>query len=63
MVDPLLSLLALAAILIAVDVLLAGGMMTMTGVSVVSGIAAHPLVGGAIVLLVIAAILALAGGS
>lgn len=63
MVDPLLSLLAVAAILIAVDLLLAGGTMTMTGVSAVSGVAAHPLVGGVLVLVVIAAIFALAGGS
>ncbi|MFP5343938.1 MAG: hypothetical protein ACLGIJ_13620 [Candidatus Limnocylindria bacterium] len=63
MADPLLTLLAVAAILIAVDVLLAGGMMTMTGMSAVAGIVAHPLAGGAIVLLVIVAILVLASGS
>lgn len=63
MTDPLLTLLAIAAILIAVDLLLAGGTMTMTGMSAVTGVAAHPFVGGAIVLLVIVAILVLTGGS
>lgn len=63
MSDPLLPILAVAAILIAVDLLLAGGTMTMTGMSAVVGVAAHPLVGGAIVLLVVVAILVLSGGS
>ncbi len=63
MSDPMLTILAVVAILIAVDLLLAGGTMTMTGMSAVAGVAAHPLVGGAIVLLVIVAILVLRGGS
>jgi hypothetical protein len=43
------------------DLLLAGGAMTMTGVSAMAGAVAHPLAAGALVILVVIAVLLLGG--
>lgn len=63
MADPLATLLAVTAILIVLDVLLAGGAMTMTGVASVASIGVHPVVTGLIVVLVAGVILVLTAGS
>jgi hypothetical protein len=61
MPDLLLSLLLGAAILLVADLLLAGGAMTMTGMSAMAGAVAHPLAAGALVVLVIVLFLVLGG--
>ena len=61
MPDPLLTLLIVAAILLVADLLLAGGAMTMTGMSAMAGTVAHPLGAGALVVLVIVLFLILGG--
>lgn len=55
--DLLATLLVVAAILIVADLLLAGGAMTMTGVSTMAGAVAHPLVAGALVVLIVVLVL------
>ena len=61
MPDLLLTLLVIAAILLVADVLLAGGAMTMSGMSAMAGAVAHPLIAGALVVLVIALIVVFGG--
>lgn len=61
MPDLLLILLLGAAILLVADLLLAGGAMTMTGMSAMAGAVAHPLAAGALVVLVIVLFLVLGG--
>lgn len=61
MPDLLLTLLLGAAILLVADLLLAGGAMTMTGMSAMVGAVAHPLAAGALVVLVIVLFLVLGG--
>ena len=61
MPDPLLSLLLVAAILLFADLLLAGGAMTMTGMSAVAGAFAHPLAVGALVMVAVVLLLTVAG--
>jgi hypothetical protein len=61
MPDLLLTLLLGAAILVVADLLLAGGAMTMTGMSGMAGAVAHPLAAAALVVLVIALLLVLGG--
>ncbi len=61
MPDLLITLLLVAAILFILDLLLAGGAMTMTGVSAMAGAVAHPLAAGALVILVVIAVLLLGG--
>lgn len=61
MPDLLLTLLLGAAILLVADLLLAGGAMTMTGMSAMAGAVAHPLAAGALVVLVIVLFLVLGG--
>jgi hypothetical protein len=61
MPDLLLTLLVGAAILLVADLLLAGGTMTMMGVSAMGSAIAHPLAAGALVLLVIVLFLILGG--
>lgn len=60
MPDVLTILLLVVAILLLADVLLAGGAMTMTGMSAMTTALAHPLAAGALVILVI--VLALVAG-
>ena len=55
--DLLATLLVVAAILIVADLLQAGGAMTMTGVSTRAGAVAHPLVAGALVVLIVVLVL------
>jgi hypothetical protein len=59
MADPLATLLVVAAILVVLDVVLAGGAMTMAGVASVASVGVHPVVIGLIVVLVAGAILVL----
>jgi len=59
--DLLVTLLVVAAILVLADLLLAGGAMTMTGMSTMVGAVAHPLVAGALVVLVVGLVLLLGG--
>ena len=59
MPDVLLILLLVVAILLVADFMLAGGAMTMTGMSAMAGAVAHPLVAGALVVLVVALALVL----
>lgn len=59
MPDLLLILLLVAAVLLIADLLLAGGAMTMTGMSAMVGVVAHPLAAGAIVALIIVFVLVL----
>ena len=54
-------LLLVVAILLVADLLLAGGAMTMTGMSAMAGVVAHPLAAGAFVVLVIVLFLVLGG--
>lgn len=61
MPDLLLTLLLVAAILLVADLFLAGGAMTMTGMSAMVGAMAHPLIAGALVVLVIVLFLVLGG--
>jgi hypothetical protein len=50
MPDLILLLLMVAAIFLVVDLFLAGGAMTMTGMSAMTTVVAHPLAAGALVL-------------
>ena len=59
MPDLLVTFLVVAAILLLADLLLAGGAMTMMGVSATMGVVAHPLAAGALVILVVALVLLL----
>lgn len=61
MPDLLLTLLLVAAILLVADLVLAGGAMTMTGMSAMAAAVAHPLAAGALVVLVIVLALFLGG--
>lgn len=61
MTDLVLILLVVAAILLVADLLLAGGAMTMAGLSGMSMVAAHPLAAGALIVLIIVLVLALGG--
>ena len=61
MPDLLLTLLLAAAILLIADLLIAGGAMTMTGMSAMAGAVAHPLAAGALVVLVVVLFLVLGG--
>ena len=61
MTDPLTTLLLIAAIFVLADLLLAGGAMSMTGMSMVVGAFAHPLVAGALILVVAVVLLNSAG--
>lgn len=57
MPDLLLTVLVVVTILLVADLLFAGGAMAMTGMGAVRGAVSHPLVAGALVLLVVALIL------
>ena len=61
MPDLLLTLLLIGAILVLADLVLAGGAMTMTGMSAMTAVIAHPLVVGAAVILVILFVFVLGG--
>lgn len=61
MPDVLLLLLLAAAILLVADLLLAGGAMTMAGMSAMATAVAHPLAAGALVVLIVALVLVLGG--
>jgi hypothetical protein len=61
MSDVLATLLVVAAILLVLDLLFMGGGMTMTAISGMAGGMAHPLVGGAVVALVVILVLILGG--
>ena len=61
MPDLLLILRLGAAILLGADLLLAGGAMTMTGMSTMATAVAHPLAAGALVALIIGLALVLSG--
>ena len=61
MPDLLPTLLLVGAILLVADVVLAGGAMTMTGMSAMAGTVAHPLAAGALVVLVVVLFLVLGG--
>lgn len=63
MPDLLLILVLVAAILLVADLFLAGGAMTMAGMSAMTTVIAHPLAAGALVVLVIALVLVLSGGT
>ena len=61
MPDLILPLLLAAAILQVADLLLAGGAMTMAGMSAMTTAVAHPLAAGALVVLIVALVLVLGG--
>lgn len=61
MPDLLLILVVAAAILLVADLVLAGGAMTMTGISAMTTVVAHPLAAGALVILVLVLVLVLGG--
>jgi hypothetical protein len=61
MSDVLVTLIVLAAILLLADVLLMGGGMTMTAMSGMAGAFAHPLVAGALVVLVVILVMNMGG--
>lgn len=61
MSDVLVTLIVLAAILLLADVLLMGGGMTMTAMSGMAGAFAHPLVAGALVVLVVILVMIMGG--
>lgn len=61
MPDLLFTLLLMAAILLIADLVLAGGAMTMTGMSAMASVVVHPLAAGALVVLVIVLVLILGG--
>jgi hypothetical protein len=63
MPDVLLILLLAAAILLVADLLLAGGAMTMTGMSAMAGAVAHPFAAGSLVVLIVVLALVLGGGT
>lgn len=62
MPDLLLSLAVIAFVFLLADLFLAGGTMTMTGMSAMAGVVAHPLAAAALVVLAIMLALRLAGG-
>ena len=61
MPDVLLTLLLVAAILLVADLFLAGGAMTMTGMSAMAGVVAHPLMAGALIVIIFVLFLILGG--
>ena len=61
MPDPLLTVLLIAAVLLLADLLLAGGAMTMTGMSMVVGTVAHPLAAGVLAVLIVVLLLNFGG--
>lgn len=61
MPDLLVTVLIVVVILLVADLLFAGGAMAMTGMGAMMGAVSHPLVAGALVLLVVALILLLGG--
>ena len=61
MPDPLLTVLLIAAVLLLADLLLAGGAMTMTGMSMVVGAVAHPLAAGVLAVLIVVLLLNFGG--
>ena len=63
MPDPILTLLLVVAVLLVADLLLAGGAMTMTGMSAVAGVVVHPLAAIALVVLIVVLVLTLGGAS
>lgn len=63
MADPLLTLGLVAAILLVADLVLAGGAMTMAGMSAMGSAVAHPLAAVALVVLVVALVILLGGWS
>ena len=63
MPDSVFTVLLVAAVLLVADVVLAGGAMTMSAVSAMTGAVAHPLAAGALVLLVVALVLTLGGAT
>ncbi len=60
MPDSVPTLLLVGAILLVADLVLAGGAITMTGMSAMVGTVAHPLAAGALIVLVI--VLVVLGG-
>ncbi len=60
--DPLSTLLVVAAIFLIIDLALMGGAMTMTGMSAMAGAVSHPLGAVALVVLVVVALVTLLGG-
>jgi hypothetical protein len=63
MPDLVITLLLIAAIFVVADLLLAGGAMTMAGMSAMAGAVAHPLVAGALVILIVVLVLFLGGAT
>lgn len=63
MPDLVITLLLIAAIFVVADLLLAGGAMTMAGMSAMAGAVAHPLVAGALVILTVVLVLFLGGAT
>ena len=63
MPDVVLTLVLVAAILLVVDLLVAGGAMTMAGMSAMTTVIAHPIAAGALVVLVIALVIVLRAGT
>lgn len=61
MPDFLSTVLIIAVVVLVADLVLAGGSMTMTGMSGVVGVMAHPLVAGALVAIVIILFILLGG--
>lgn len=61
MPDLVLALLIVVVILLLADLVLAGGAMTMTGMSAMVGTLAHPLAAGALIALVIVLVMVLGG--
>lgn len=61
MPDVLVMLLLVGAILLVADLLLAGGAMTMTGMTAMAGTITHPLAAAALVALVVVLVLTLGG--
>lgn len=62
MSDLLTTVLVILAILLVADLVFAGGAMTMGGMGAMMGVAAHPLVAGVLIALIIGAIPPVAGG-
>ena len=63
MPDSVFTVLLVAAVLLVADVVLAGGAMTMSALSAMTGAVAHPLAAGALVLFVVALVLTLGGAT
>lgn len=55
--DTLTTILLAAAILVLADLVLAGGTMTMTGMTAMAGLAAHPLAAVALIVLIVVLVL------